>query len=148
MAKDYYKILGINYPASDEVIKSAYRAMALKWHPDHNPGRDATRIMEDINEAYFLLRDPERKKAYDNEYQVFHQSDNTFDFGNYEYQNEDLKRDVDTASKEASDFVADFFKSLKADAKSAAKGAWDEMKIYLIIAGIFAIIGLIVIAQS
>ena len=64
--KDYYKILGVSKSASAEEIKKAYRKLALKYHPDHNKGNNSAEAMfKDINEAYAVLRDPEKKKQYD-----------------------------------------------------------------------------------
>ena len=64
--KDYYKILGVSKSASPEEIKKAYRKLALKYHPDHNKGNNSAEAMsKDINEAYAVLRDPEKKKQYD-----------------------------------------------------------------------------------
>ena len=64
--KDYYKILAVPKTASAEEIKKAYRKMALKYHPDHNRGNgDAEAKFKDLNEAYAVLRDPEKRKQYD-----------------------------------------------------------------------------------
>lgn len=64
--KDYYKILGIEKAASPGEIKKAYRKLAIKYHPDHNKGdRAAEAKFKDINEAYAVLRDPEKKRQYD-----------------------------------------------------------------------------------
>ncbi len=64
--KNYYKILGVSKSASSEEIKKAYRKLALKYHPDHNNGNNSAEAMfKDINEAYAVLRDPEKKKQYD-----------------------------------------------------------------------------------
>ena len=71
MFKDYYKILGITQQASTSEIKSAYRAMSMKWHPDRNPGVDVTAIMQDINEAYAILKDEDKHRRYDEEYDRF-----------------------------------------------------------------------------
>mgnify|MGYP003588694485 CR=1 FL=1 len=73
MFKDYYKILGISQNATQEEIKTAYHSMSLKWHPDMNPNRDTTEIMQDINEAYAILRDTEAKRRYDIEYKSFNE---------------------------------------------------------------------------
>ena len=63
---DYYERLGVAREASTEEIKKAYRKLALKYHPDHNKGNDSAEAMfKDINEAYAVLRDPEKKKQYD-----------------------------------------------------------------------------------
>lgn len=68
MLKDYYSILGISFNASDDEIKRAYRALSKRWHPDVNPGLDTTAIMQDINEAYCILRNPVMRARYDAEY--------------------------------------------------------------------------------
>ena len=68
MLKDYYSILGISFNASDEEIKRAYRALSKRWHPDVNPGLDTTAIMQDINEAYYILKDSAMRVRYDAEY--------------------------------------------------------------------------------
>jgi len=68
--KDYYKILEIEKTAGDDEIKKAYRKMALKWHPDKNGGdeeskKQAEAKFKDINEAYSVLSDPQKKQRYD-----------------------------------------------------------------------------------
>jgi molecular chaperone DnaJ len=61
--KDYYKTLGVDRGADDKAIKAAYRKLARKYHPDVNKG-NADRF-KDINEAYTVLSDPEKRKRYD-----------------------------------------------------------------------------------
>jgi curved DNA-binding protein len=64
--KDYYKILGVERTASKEDIKRAYRKLALKTHPDRNPGSaKAEEQFKEINEAYQVLSDPEKRSRYD-----------------------------------------------------------------------------------
>ncbi len=66
MAKeDYYKTLGVNRNASEQELKSAYRKLALKYHPDRNPSPEAEEKFKQINEAYEVLSDPKKKQMYD-----------------------------------------------------------------------------------
>ena len=63
---DYYKILGIDKTAAPKDIKSAYRKLARKYHPDLNPNdKDANKNFQQINEANEVLSDPEKRKKYD-----------------------------------------------------------------------------------
>ena len=68
--KDYYKVLGVEKTAKDDEIKKAYRKLALKWHPDKNSQTEEKKLeaekkFKDINEAYSVLSDPEKKRKYD-----------------------------------------------------------------------------------
>ncbi len=64
--KDYYKILGINKSATQDEIKKAYRKMAVKYHPDKNPGDASSESrFKNISEAYEVLKDPETRGKYD-----------------------------------------------------------------------------------
>jgi len=63
--KDYYQILGVNRIASAEEIKRVYRRLAVKYHPDKNPDPEAEAIFKEVNEAYDVLSDPEKRWVYD-----------------------------------------------------------------------------------
>jgi curved DNA-binding protein len=63
--KDYYKVLGVARDANADEIKKVFRKAARKYHPDINPGADAEAKFKDVNEAYEVLKDPERRAAYD-----------------------------------------------------------------------------------
>ncbi len=63
--RDFYDILGVSKTSSAADIKSAYRKLALKWHPDRNKEKDASEKFKEINEAYEVLSSPEKKSKYD-----------------------------------------------------------------------------------
>ena len=63
----HYEILGINKDASEIEIKKAYRSASLKYHPDRNSSKEAVTKIQEINEAYEILSDNDKKKEYDNE---------------------------------------------------------------------------------
>ena len=65
MSDDYYKILNINRKASEKEIKKAYRKLAVKWHPDKNQSPEAENKFKEINEAYAVLSDSNKKSKYD-----------------------------------------------------------------------------------
>jgi molecular chaperone DnaJ len=72
MAKDYYEILGVSRDASDEEIKKAYRRLAHKYHPDKGSGNEER--FKEVNEAYQILSDREKRAQYDQFGSVFEQS--------------------------------------------------------------------------
>ena len=64
--RDYYEVLGLQKGASEEEVKKAFRKMAMKYHPDKNPGdKAAEEKFKEINEAYSVLSDPDKKNKYD-----------------------------------------------------------------------------------
>lgn len=95
--KDYYKILGVGKDSSQEEIKKAYRKLARKYHPDLNPGnKEAEEKFKEINEAYAVLSDPQKRKEYD--------SGGTFDFKSYDFGGFDFTKGFDLG-----DIFGDFF---------------------------------------
>ncbi|KAK6155282.1 hypothetical protein DH2020_009530 [Rehmannia glutinosa] len=84
--KDYYKVLEVDYDATDEKIRLNYRKLALKWHPDKHKGDSAvTAKFQEINEAYTVLSDPDKRLDYDLS-------------GNYEIDKYTLREDDDDSS--------------------------------------------------
>lgn len=98
--KDYYSLLGVNKTASQEEIKQAFRKLARKYHPDVNQGnKQAEAKFKEVNEAYEVLSDPDKRKKYDQFGQYWKQAGqgfpggagaggvgvdmNGFDFGQY-----------------------------------------------------------------
>jgi curved DNA-binding protein len=91
--KDYYSILGVSKTASPDDIKQAFRKLARKYHPDVNPGnKQAEAQFKEINEAYEVLSDPDKRKKYDQFGQYWKQASNGFpsggfgaDMGNFDF---------------------------------------------------------------
>ena len=66
MAQDFYELLGVNRAASADDIKKAFRKLAMQHHPDRNSGdKDSEKKFKDLNHAYDILKDPEKRAAYD-----------------------------------------------------------------------------------
>ena len=65
--RDYYEVLGVDRGADDSTIKSAYRKLAKKYHPDANPDNKeaAEAKFKEVNEAYEVLSNPQKRKMYD-----------------------------------------------------------------------------------
>lgn len=139
MFKDYYQILGLSYPVSKEDIKKAYHNMSLQWHPDKNQNENCLQKMQDINEAYAILKDDEKKIRYDKEYLAFRNkylevqkeysykesNYNTKENGYYEYDinDETLKDDIKEAREYSKRLVEEFVEQLKINSQKLVKGA-------------------------
>ena len=63
--RDYYEVLGVAKDADEATIKRAFKRLAIKYHPDHNKDPDAGEKFREINEAYQVLSDPQKRQAYD-----------------------------------------------------------------------------------
>ncbi|MFN8670900.1 MAG: DnaJ C-terminal domain-containing protein [Candidatus Sericytochromatia bacterium] len=106
--KDYYKILGVDKKAAEKDIQKAYKTLAKKYHPDINKTKDAEAKFKEINEAYEVLGDKDKRQKYDNLGANWNQYQN---FGNYSYQDMgDIKGNKFYGS-DFSDFFEIFFGS-------------------------------------
>ncbi len=96
--KDYYKILGITKAASDKDVKKAFRKLALKYHPDKSSEPGAQDKFREIAEAYEVLRDPDRRRQYDQMGHTSFHRETGFRAGNFNF--DDLFRDFDDLFKD------------------------------------------------
>ncbi len=116
--KDYYKILGVSRDASADEIKKAFRKLARKYHPDINPGDTAAENkFKEINEAYEVLSDPEKRKKYDQfgaDWNRYQQAGGTggFDWSQYASQPGGVRIDFGPGGFGGASGFSDFFETL------------------------------------
>ena len=104
MKRDYYEVLGISRDANDNEIKKAYRTLAMKYHPDRNPGdKAAEENFKEASEAYEVLKDPQKRRRYD-QYGHNDLKGSRSDFGGFDF---DLSDALRTFMSEG--FFGDFF---------------------------------------
>ena len=170
MFKDYYKILNIPSTATQEEIRTAYRNLCKQWHPDKNPSEDATAKMQDINEAYLILKDIEKRKRYDEEYGRFcaykksskhqeskqntsnqttsstqnHRTYQQYRYEYYDIKDDKVKQDVNEARKTAEDYINELLDSVKTSSEKAVRGAFEGCLPYIIIGIIGTIMSMII----
>ena len=109
---DYYKILGIDKTATPKDIKSAYRKLARKYHPDLNPNnKDANRNFQQINEANEVLSDPEKRKKFDQYGKDWQHADEFEKQNRYREQSSNQSSQRFSGGQSESDF-SDFFENL------------------------------------
>lgn len=94
MFVDYYAVLEIDFSSSIDEIKSGYKKQALKWHPDRNEKQDTTYRMQQINEAYLILKDIDARSRYDLEYRTYYQ---------YKKEKQDFKTENDSSKSSEKD---------------------------------------------
>jgi len=145
--KDYYSILGVKKDASQDQIKSAYRKLAMKYHPDKNQGnKEAEQKFKEITEANEVLSDPEKRKHYDelgenwNRYQStsqgnyddwFSRNASTFRNGNFYTYSADAE-DIFENLGGFSDFFESFFgPTFASQVKQAVRGGDYESEIHI-----------------
>ncbi len=135
--KDYYKILGVSPQASQEEIKKAYRRLVLKYHPDRNPGdKEAEEKFKEINEAYEVLSDPEKRARYDSARSggFFSRDFNDIGFDSFSEFFRDIFEDffgfgTSRSSRPRPETGADLRYELEVTFEEAAKGAEKIIKI-------------------
>ena len=117
--KDYYKILGVERKASADEIRKAYRKLALKYHPDRNPGDKAAEDrFKDLNEAYQVLSDTDKRARYDQLGSAYNNwqgrgAPGNFDWGQWTSgQRVDMGDLNDLFGSGGIDSVSDFFRSI------------------------------------
>jgi len=119
---DYYKILGIDKTATPKDIKSAYRKLARKYHPDLNPkDNDAKKNFQQINEANEVLSDPEKRKKYDQYGKDWQHADEFEKAKQYQGQSSGPYGSTYSGSQSGGDF-SDFFESMFGGAASSGRG--------------------------
>jgi curved DNA-binding protein CbpA len=135
---DYYSILNVDHKANSEVIKKAYKRQAIKWHPDKNLGKDTSREMQQINEAYLILGDPDARKRYDKEYALFKQvfSNNEGTDSNYDIQDDILKDWISRARRQSIDLAKQAIMDISGLTKESASAAFNRVK-YLVLLYVF-----------
>ena len=105
--RDYYEVLGISKTADEKEIKSAYRKLAMKYHPDRNKEPDAEEKFKEVSEAYEVLSDPDKRAKYDK------YGHNAFDQSGF-------------STSAAEDIFADFFKSFN-DSFSSSSNPFEDI---------------------
>ena len=158
MFVDYYSILETTIDASPEEIRNAYRRMALRWHPDKNPGEDTLSSMQAVNEAHLILGDPEGRVRYDIEYRRYHQfkasheaeqqrkgsSSTQPQAEEYVFADETLQRWMQNARKQA----AEFSRMTQREFMKGAGAAAEEMGKSIVSYLIFSVVLLLIFAAS
>jgi len=132
--RDYYEVLGISRNATDEEIKKAFRKLAFQYHPDHNHGDGAADRFKEINEAYEVLSDADKRAAYDRfghggAEGLFGRGFEGFDFGGFGDIFDAFFGGVNTATRQAPRRGADLHYSLTITFEEAVFGCEKEMSI-------------------
>ncbi len=119
---DYYKILGVDKNATEKEIKSAYRKLARKFHPDLNPNdKDAKKKFQEINEANEVLSDPEKRKKYDQYGKDWKHAEEFKNAVQYQGQASDFRGQSYSGTQFDGEF-SDFFESLFGGFKDTRRG--------------------------
>lgn len=164
--KDYYKILEINQIATQKEVKAAFKNQAVKWHPDKNLEIDTTQKMQEITEAYLILKDKEARGHYDREYLKYAEfikksnplykehtskgykhsrSTNNTKEANYEFDDKTLKKWIKNARVQAVDLAKQTIHEIGELSATAAKSAGLKMLQLFISYAIIGIISLLIL---
>ncbi len=132
--RDYYEVLGIDRNATDEKIKGAFRKLAFKYHPDHNHEDGAEEKFKEINEAYEVLSDSDKRAAYDRfghggSQGLFRQGFEGFDFGGFGDIFDAFFGGATTATRQAPQRGADLHHRITITLEEAAFGVAKEISI-------------------
>lgn len=135
MFKDYYQILDIPQNSSQEEIKIAFKKQAILWHPDKNPEIDTTEQMQNINEAFLILKDIDARERYDIEFNLYKTSINNQEKNEqfkdkksnssdeYVVNDEILNNWMNNAKKQSVDLAKQTIEDFKKIAKDGVNGA-------------------------
>jgi len=131
--RDYYEVLGIPRDATDEEIKRAFRKLAFKYHPDHNHDDNAGEKFKEVNEAYEVLSDPDKRAAYDRfghggAEGLFGRGFEGFDFGGFGDIFDAFFGGATTATRQAPRRGADLHYNISITFEEAAFGCQKEIK--------------------
>ena len=110
---DYYKVLGVDKNATQDIIKSAYRKLARKMHPDLNPNdKEANKKFQEINEANEVLSDPEKRKKYDKYGKDWQHAEQFEKTGQQQRQSSNRQEEYSSSGGFGGDDFSDFFASM------------------------------------
>jgi DnaJ-class molecular chaperone len=162
MLPDFYKVFALDKSATKEDIKKRYRELAKKYHPDINKNPDATKKMQEILEAYYILNDDEARSRYDIQYEkVYGKKKENFNNGK-EKKNENQQKDnsaffddpilekwILNAKRQSLEFVNNLYRDSRGIAASGCLYYFKALGIcFVIFIAILIVIRIIVIAKT